>query len=129
MATSPSLGVDDEAGSSKDADTLSAEILRSIGHTGLLETPEQTPDAGGIGREASNRMSVNPSGARESQFLPDLYDDYWSFAGTGDAQEQNMPPIPQDTPSAMPDALKTRPEESRLEARAGATDEPVHDVS
>lgn len=129
MATSPSLGVDDEAGSSKDADTLSAEILRSIGHTGLLETPEQTPDAGGIGREASNRMSVNPSGARESQFLPDLYDDYWSFAGTGDAQEQNMPPVPQDTPSAMPDALKTRPEESRLEARAGATDEPVHDVS
>jgi hypothetical protein len=128
MATSPSPGADDESGASKDADALSAEILRSIGHTGLLKTPEQTPDVGDVDGENNKRMSVNPAGARESQFLPDLYDDYWSFAGTGSDQEQNMPTMPKDTPSAMPDALKTRVEEARLEPAAGVKDESGHNI-
>lgn len=123
MVSSP-LSDDGSSASVKDTDKLSEEILRSFDSAGPVDSVDKTADPS----NAANRMSVNPSAARESSFLPDLYDDYWSFAGTGGAEEEKLPALPQDTPS-VPDALKVKAEEPRPESLVVAKDEPVRIAS
>jgi hypothetical protein len=123
MVSSP-LSDDGSTASVKDTDKLSEEILRSFDSAGPIDSVDNAAGP----NNAANRMSVNPSAARESSFLPDLYDDYWSFAGTGGAEEDKLPALPQDTPS-VPEALKVKAEEPRPESLVVTKDEPVHAVS
>jgi hypothetical protein len=97
-------------GSPLKSDKLSAEILRSLSPAAPnATTVAETSDA-------ANRSSDGPSSAaRESSFLPDLYDDYWSFAGEGnDTDPNDTPGVPTNPASdAMPAALNVQTDDSR----------------
>lgn len=118
-----------EAGSTtslKDTDKLSEEILRSFTAAGSLDNVERAADAD----NGANHKLGSPSGARESSFLPDLYDDYWSFAGSGVAgaseEQQKVPDLPHYTPSVtIPEALKVKAEDSLPNSALFAKDGPA----
>lgn len=104
---SPSLLGD--GGSPTKTDKLSAEILRS------LSPASPSPATAAESSDAATRSLDGPSSAaRESSFLPDLYDDYWSFAGAGNATDADAPPVPTNPmATAMPAALNVQTENIR----------------
>ncbi|KAJ9160821.1 hypothetical protein NKR19_g2857 [Coniochaeta hoffmannii] len=122
---SPS-GLEDE-GSPIKSDKLSAEILRSLSPGAPKPTTATVESPGG-----GNRLTDKPSGAaRESSFLPDLYDDYWSFAGTGNAADANAAPdVPVNpTSDAVPAALKVHADDPRPASLIVAKDDTTHTQS
>ncbi|KAH8907563.1 hypothetical protein BR93DRAFT_552696 [Coniochaeta sp. PMI_546] len=114
-----------ESASPTKSDKLSAEILQSLSPAAPHTTAVVEPADGG------NPSSEGPSGAaRESSFLPDLYDDYWSFAGAGNASDTNAPPavptVPTSTVSdAVPAALNVQSDDARPMSLAVADDDAV----
>ncbi|OIW30624.1 hypothetical protein CONLIGDRAFT_285249 [Coniochaeta ligniaria NRRL 30616] len=116
-----------DSGSPTKSDELSAQILRSLSPTA------PNTNVAAENSEAGNRSSAGPSGdqsvgpsdghtdaARESTFLPDLYDDYWSFAGDGNANDAT-PALP-----VMPAALNVQSEETRPRVLHVVNDENIH---
>lgn len=108
------------------SDKLSAEILQSLSPT--APTAATATESSGPAKLSIDGPS---SAARESSFLPDLYDDYWSFAGSGNAAEANATPaIPTNTVSdAMPAALNVQSGETRPQSLVGVKDDNIRSVS
>lgn len=104
------------------SDKLSAEILQSLSPA----TPTATTATESAG-PANLSIDGPSSGGRESSFLPDLYDDYWNFAGSGNAAEANATPaIPTNTVSdAMPAALNVQSGETRPRSLVGVKDDNI----
>lgn len=120
--STPPLSPDHDA-SAKESEKLSDEILRSL-------SPATNGGLATQNTSARSRLSVAPSGAaRESSFLPDLYDDYWSFAGSGNAPEQNATEASDEQPVTTPGALKVAAVEPRSKSPEAAKEDDGQSVS
>lgn len=120
------LGDGGDGDSPTKTDKLSAEILRSL-------TPAAPNATTAVeSSETHNRSFDGPSSiARESSFLPDLYDDYWSFAGTGNAADAEATPALPTNPAtaAMPAALNLQAENIHPRSPVVAGDDNPRSVS